>query len=142
MPYREKKAWLTIFALLIVFLPYYVVMYRTYHQSPGSTIPAMAELASLALVVFVVLELVLIAVARKLSPEDAGVPRDEREQLFAFRAARIAYVALIVLVIAVTFPMIHLEGGNWGWGMLYLAAIIVAELIRAAVLIVQYRWDY
>jgi hypothetical protein len=89
-----------------------------------------------------VLELVLLAVPRKLSPEDAGVPRDEREQLFAFRAATVAYVVLIVMIIAITFVMIHLDGGNWGWGMLYLLAIIKAEIMRAAMLIVQYRRDY
>ena len=117
-------------------------MYRTYHASPATSIPALAEMATLALLVFVVLELILIAVARKLSPDDAGTPQDERERLFAFRAARVAYVVLIALVIAVTFPMIHLEGGNWGWGMLYLATILVAEIVRAAVLIVQYRRGY
>lgn len=141
MPFREKKAWLTIFALVVVFLPYYVFMVRTYH-GPDPYIPYLANTAANALIVFVVLELILLAVARKLSPEDAGVPTDEREQLFAFRAARVAYVVLIVMIIAITFVMIHLEGGNWGWGMLYLLAIIMAEIMRGAMLIVQYRRNY
>ena len=141
MPFREKNAWLTIFALVIVFLPYYVFMVRAYH-GPDPYIPYMLNTAAHALIVFVVLELVLLAVPRKLSPEDAGVPRDEREQLFAFRAARVAYVVLIVMIIAITFVMIHLDDGNWGWGMLYLLAIIKAEIMRAAMLIVQYRRDY
>jgi len=38
--------------------------------------------------------------------------------------------------------MIHIHGGNWGFGMLYLAAIILAEILRAGLLIKQYRRGY
>jgi hypothetical protein len=141
MPFREKKAWATLVALLVVFIPYYYVMVGLYHQ-PDPDIPYLAHLSAIALAVFVGLEVLLILVARFLSPEDAGVPTDEREQLFAFRAARIAYMGLILFVIAVTFPMIHTYGGNWGWGMAYLGAILAAEMLRAIVLIAQYRRGY
>ncbi|MDO8272809.1 MAG: hypothetical protein Q7U82_12990 [Gammaproteobacteria bacterium] len=138
MPFREKKAWATIFALLIVFIPYYVLMVQAYHR-PDPNIFSLAHLAALALTSFVVLELLLVFIARRLSPEDAGIPRDEREQLFAFRAARVAYTVLIILLVLITFAMIHTEGRNWGWGMLYLMGIIIAEIVRATMLIVQYR---
>lgn len=138
MPFREKKAWATIFALIVVFFPYYFIMGRLYHQPEPSYI-ALGHLALLALVSFVVLEVIMVLVARKLSPEDAGIPSDERDQLFAYRASRVAYVTLISLMVVVTFLTIHTEGGNWGWGMLYLAAILFAEITRAAMLIIQYR---
>jgi len=138
MPFREKKAWATIFALLIVFIPYYVIMVQAYHR-PDPNIFSLAHLAALALTSFVVLELLLVFIARRLSPEDAGIPRDEREQLFAFQAARVAYTVLISLLVLITFAMIHTEGRNWGWGMLYLMGIIIAEIVRATMLIVQYR---
>jgi len=138
MTFREKKAWVTMAALVVVFLPYYIVMVRTYH-GPEPDFVYMANLALGALIAFIVLEAVLVLMARWLSPEDAGIPKDERDQLFAFRAARTAYVALIGMLIAVTFPMIHVEGGNWGYGMLYLACILLAEIFRAGLLIVQYR---
>jgi len=141
MSFREKKAWVTIFSLLVVFLPYYYFMAITYHR-PEPDYFYLAHLALIALVAFIVMELVLIVVARKLSPEDAGIPQDERDQLFAFRAARVAHVALIVLVILATFPMIHYQGGNWGWGMLYLLTVILSEILRAIMLIVQYRRGY
>ena len=141
MPFREKKAWVTIFSLLVVFVPYYYLMMRLYHQ-PNPNYYYLMHLAALALATFLVVEVFLILVARKLSPDDAGIPKDEREQLFAFRAARVAYVTLIVLMVAVTFPMIHTHEGNWGWGMAYLGVIILAEIARASVLIVQYRRDY
>lgn len=141
MSFREKKAWVTMFALAFVFFPYYFFMVRIYHQ-PSPDIAYLMQLAAIALAVFVVLEVVLILVARKLSPEDGAVPMDERDSLFAYRASRIAYVTLIFLVVAVTFPMIHMHGRNWGFGMLYLAAILFAEILRASLLIVQYRRGY
>ena len=125
-------------ALIIVFFPYYIVMVRIYH-GPDPDFLYMANMALGALIAFIVLEVALVLIARWLSPEDAGIPKDERDQLFAFRAARTAYVALIVMLIVVTFPMIHVEGGNWGYGMLYLACILFAEIFRAMILIVQYR---
>ena len=141
MSFREKRAWVTIFALLVVFLPYYVFMVNIYHQ-PDPDIGLLARLAGIAIAAFIVLECVLLLVARKLSPEDAGIPVDERDQLFAYRASRIAYLTLIGLVVVVTFPMIHVHAGNWGFGMLYLLAIIVAEILRASLLIKQYRRGY
>lgn len=138
MPFREKKAWVTLFTLLIVFTPYFYFMVSLYHR-PEPNYNQLGHLAVLALVAFIVLEVALILLARWLSPEDKGIPVDEREQLFAFRATKVAYLSLIVMAIAVVFPMIHTIGGNWGWGMSILAAIILAEMIRAAALIVQYR---
>ena len=141
MSFREKKAWVTMMALIVVTSPYIFPMVRAYHQ-PNPDFFRLVHLVTLALITFVVLEIALVFVARKLSPEDAGIPKDERDQLFAFRAARFSYVALIILMIAVTFAMIHDAGGNWGYGMLYLITIICAEILRAIVVIVQYRRGY
>ena len=141
MSFREKRAWVTIFALLVVFLPYYIFMVSVYHQ-PDPDLLYLVQLAGIAITAFIMLECVLLLVARKLSPEDAGIPLDERDQLFSYKASRLAYITLIVLVVAITFPMIHVHAGNWGFGMLYLLAIIVAEILRAALLIKQYRRGY
>lgn len=138
LSFREKKAWGTMIALIVVFLPFFFLIADAYHR-PEPDYSYLGNLVLLALASFLAIEVVLVLAARFLSPDDAGVPKDERDQLFAFRAARIAYIALILLVIAVTFPMIHMEGRNWGWGMAYLGAIIGAELMRAIALIVQYR---
>lgn len=138
MPFREKKAWITIIALLVVFVPYYYFMMRLYHVAEPNH-RELAHLALVALLAFVVFEVVLIFLVRQLSPEDRGTPQDEREQLFASRATRIAYIALITFSIAVVVPMIHVIGGNWGWGMSIFGAILSAEIVRNMALIVQYR---
>jgi len=116
-------------------------MVNVYH-SPDPDIRYLMRLVAIAIVAFIVLECALLIVARKLSPEDAGLPIDERDQLFAYRASRSAYVVLIVLVVLVTLPMTHVHAGNWGFGMLYLGAIILAEILRASLLIQQYRRGY
>lgn len=141
MPFREKKAWVTISTLLVVFIPYFYFMVDVYHR-PDPDFFYLGHLALIALAVFIVMEVALVMIARTLSPEDRGIPLDEREQFFAFRAARIAYVSLIVLTIMLIFPLIHTYGGNWGWGMSFLGAIIISEIIRGVALIVQYRRDY
>lgn len=141
MPFREKKAWVTIGALLVVFIPYYLFMMDAFHQ-PDPDYFYLMHLAVIAIAAFIGLEVILIFLARQLSPEDRGLPKDERDQLFAFKASRAAYVTLILLMIVVTFFMIHEHAGNWGWGMLYLLTIIVSEILRAVVLIVQYRRGY
>ena len=141
MSFREKKAWVTALALIVVFMPFYWMMVNAYHR-PEPDYGYLVHLALVALTSFLVLEVLLVLAARFLSPEDAGIPQDERDRLFAFRASRVSYVALIVLVVAVTFPMIHMEGRNWGWGMAYLGVIIIAEILRATMLIVQYRRGY
>ena len=141
MSFREKKAWVTLVALLFVFLPFCLLMINGYHQ-PQPDYYYLGNLVLGALGAFIVLECLLVLVARWLSPEDASVPKDERDQLFAFRAARFAYATLILLTVVVTFFLIHSVGRNWGWGMAYLSAIVIAEMLRAAALIVQYRRGY
>lgn len=50
------------------------------------------RLMTIALTRFIALECVLLmlALARRLSLEDASIPRDKRYRLFAYRASRIA----------------------------------------------------
>ena len=136
MSFREKKAWVTLVALLLVFLPFCLLMINGYHQ-PQPDYYYLGNLVLRALGAFVLLECALVLMARWLSPEDASVPKDERDQLFAFRAARFSYATLIFLIV-----LIHSVGRNWGWGMAYLSAIVIAEMLRAAALIVQYRRGY
>lgn len=138
MSFREKKAWVTLAALVAVFLPFCLLMMDGFHR-PDPDYFYLGNLVLGALGAFVLLECVLVLMARYLSPEDASVPPDERDQLFAFYASRFAYVALIALVVIVTFFLIHAHGRNWGWGMAYLLAIVLAEMLRATALIAQYR---
>lgn len=92
-----------------------------------------------AFVVFFVLQLVLLFLAAHFSPLDPNKPGDEREIFIELRASRIAYLVLIALVTIATFPVIHAHGGNWGWGTLYLGAMVIAEMVQFSTQIYYFR---
>ena len=138
MSFREKKAWITLTTLIVVFGIYAYLMAKAYHV-PDSNFNYLAHLLLLAIVAFGVIEIVLLLVARLYSPDDANTPKDEREQLIEFKANRLAYLILMVLIVVVTFIMIHLNGGNWGFGNLYLGTLVLSEVVRFGTQIALYR---
>lgn len=138
MPYREKKAWITLVVLFAISAIYAVLMVRAYHV-PEPNFNSLGHLLLGAFIVFAVLEVTLLFVAAKLSPLDPKVPGDEREWFIELRANRIAYFVLIILVILATFPTIHTHGGNWGFGNLYLGALVIAEMVRFSMQIYYFR---
>lgn len=138
MPYREKKAWITLVVLFAISAIYSVLMVQTYHV-PDPNYYTLGYLLLGAFVVFFILELVLLFLAARFSPLDPKMPGDEREMLIELRASRIAYLVLIALVIVATFPVIHAHGGSWGFGNLYLGAMVIAEMVRFSVQIYYFR---
>lgn len=140
MTFREKKAWITLITLLVVFgvyFPYMAIAYHSMEYAPHE----LAQMALAALIVFVVIEVVLIGFVAAKSPADARTPADEREIMIELKSNRLAYVCLMLFVIASVFFMIHVEGGNWGWGHLFFLSVIVAEVINFATQIFLYRRD-
>lgn len=142
MPYREKKAWITLIILIVVPVVYAYFMVNEYHSSDPN-FNNLSHLLVLALTVFIVFQAVLLFIAARLSPEDPRGPLDERELLIELKARRIAYFVLMALVVLVTFLMIHLPNhdgrGAWGIGNLYLFALVGAEITRFAMQIVFFR---
>ena len=138
MSFREKKAWITLCTLIVVFSIYAYLMANAYHV-PEPNYGYLLHLLLLAIVAFAVIEVVLLLVARLYSPDDAKTPKDEREQLIEFKANRLAYQILMVLIVVVTFIMIHLNGDNWGFGNLYLGTLLLSEVVRFGTQIVLYR---
>jgi hypothetical protein len=138
MSFREKKAWITLCTLLVVFSVYTIVMTRAYHVAEPN-FGYLLHLLLLAIVAFGVIEVILLLVARLYSPDDANTPKDEREQLIEYKANRLAYQILLALIAVVTFFMIHLNGDTWGFGNLYLGTLMLAEVVRFGTQIVLYR---
>lgn len=138
MPYREKKAWITLFCLIGVSSVYSVLMVRAYHV-PEPDYNYLGHLLLGAIILFAVFELALLFIAARFAPLDPKMPGDERELLIELKANRIAYFVLIALIVLATFPMIHVHGRNWGFGNLYLGALVIAEIVRFTLQIVYYR---
>lgn len=140
MTFREKKAWITLITLVVVFAVYFPYMVNAYHSGEyGMTY--LTHVAVIALAAFVVMEIVLLLIVALRSPMDARTPKDERETLIELKANRVAYNCLMVFVIISVFFNIHGDGGNWGWGNLFFLAVILAEVINFATQIILYRRD-
>lgn len=83
MSFREKSAWISLFAS--------VVIYGSYFVSGGlSSFGAMVG----ATILFVIAMIVLTVFAAVLAPRDARQPADEREKLIALKSSQIALVMI------------------------------------------------
>jgi len=142
VPYREKKAWITLITLIVVPAVYAYFMVNEYH-SADPDYNYLSHLLVLALSTFIVFQVILLFIAARLSPDDPKGPLDERELVIELKARRIAYFVLMALIVAVTFFMIHLSGagsrGIWGIGNLYVYSLVGAEIVRFAMQIVYCR---
>ncbi len=142
MPYREKKAWITLITLIVVPTVYAYFMTRAYHV-PDPNYNYLFHLLTLALTAFIAFQVILLFIAARLSPDDPKGPLDERELLIELKARRVAYFVLMALVVVATFVLIHLPNqgfrSSWGFGNLYLGALIGAEFVRFSMQIVYFR---
>tara|TARA_B100002003_G_scaffold175670_1_gene163524 strand:- start:2244 stop:2690 length:447 start_codon:yes stop_codon:yes gene_type:complete len=140
VPYREKKAWISMLLLLAVSAVYSFFMVDAYNV-PDPNLMYLLHLLTLALAAFIVFEVVLLFLAARLSPDDPRGPIDERELLIELKARRLAYFVLMSLVVLITFAITHLSshGDTWGIGNLYLGALVLAEVVRFAMQIAYFR---
>lgn len=136
MSFREKSAWVALITYLLVFGGFFFALWRGWDErwaqelSVGLIIGAVATL----IVVAVVLN-IAIAV---LNPKHAGAAADEREALIDLKAERIASYTLSVGVICMIGALLI------GWNAylvanLLLAAMVIAELVKAIAKIVCFR---
>lgn len=151
MPYREKTAWISAVTSLLIWAYYAsraLPPLLAGRAEPGDFI----GLLSLCVFLSILIQIVLTIVAAILSPRDAKMPRDERERLFELNSHRIAYLVLAASVATVAlassfviaasrelFPADPLPSAVLVMGNLIFFALILADLIRAAALIFQYR---
>ncbi len=142
MPYREKKAWITLITLIVIPSIYSFFMVRAYHVADPDY-NYLFHLLTLALTAFIAFQVILLFIAARLSPDDPRGPLDERELLIELKARRIAYFVLMALVLLATFVMTHLPSHGfrsiWGYGNLYLSALVGAEIVRFAMQLVYFR---
>src|SRR6478735_6218152 len=91
MSFREKSAWVTLIAIIVVSAMYVFHVRRVFEASHWAF---MAMLASVG--AFVLIEVVAWLVLRLRNPTEARTPKDELEQLIELKALRIAaYVYFI-----------------------------------------------
>ncbi len=139
MSFREKSAWVTLIALLIVTGMYVLHVPHLVEPRPSGFI---IMVIGLSVGAFILIELVAHVVLAIRNPKDARTPRDERERLIDVRAARVAYYVYVAASFIAVAVMVHLVRGTvTGLGTAVLLAFVLGEIVKYATRIVLYRRD-
>jgi hypothetical protein len=135
MSFRERTAWVTLIAILLVSVLFFL-------HGPDFLAPDPdpwtfhALLASLG--AFVVIEVVAYGVLYFRYPKDARTPKDEREQLIGLKATRLAaYVYVVGSFVAIA--TMHRGASAQAIGYFVVLAFVVAEIVNYAARILYYR---
>ena len=133
MPFREKSAWVTLAAILLVSVLFVLHAPRLSHPRPGDFHALLA-----CIVAFVVIEIAAFLVLRLRYPEDARTPIDERELFINLKAGRLAsrcyivgsFLAVLTIHHGASAPMI---------GYFVVLAFVIAEIVKYGARILYYR---
>ncbi|MEJ0006730.1 MAG: hypothetical protein WDM77_10315 [Steroidobacteraceae bacterium] len=137
MSFREKTAWATLCAILLVSLIYFVHVPQLYEAHPGLRV---LRVLHVCVVAFILIELSAYLILRVRYPKDARTPKDEREQLIELKALRIAaYVYFVGSLIAIFVTIHHAYGGPGAVAVSVVVAFVVAEIVNYTARIVYYR---
>lgn len=138
MPYREKTAWLSLFAMIVTFGPYFV--HVAMDSRPPRPLPDLHEISYYAAIT--IAELIILGVGhlvlRLKSPDEARTPLDERDQAIKRLSVSSAYYVLIFGMIQVGCIMPFTLKG---WSLVHASIfmIVAAELTRLFVVVISYR---
>jgi len=136
MNFREKSAWLNVLAMLAAYSLYFGLIIAG-HPAGREIFPMLWLFGSIALAhaaIVIVGTIILSAQA----PKSERVRADERDRAIRRRGATIAYYVLLagMMVVGVYLPFVE-QGvplANTG-----LFAIVLAELVNSAVVLISYR---
>jgi small-conductance mechanosensitive channel len=137
MSFREKTAWVTLCAIVIVSLMYWFHMPTPFQPHPA---PRVLHAMGASLVAYLVIEATAWLVLRWRNPQDARLPKDEREKLIDLKAVRIAYYVFAAGALAGIFVTLHMVmAGPVAVGMVVFMAFVLSQIAKHAGRIVYYR---
>ena len=135
MSFREKSAWVTLIAIALVLVLYYLHGPRLFNpQADGWQLHVLV----LCFAAFIAIDVVAHVVLYLRYPKDAWTPKDEREQLIDLKAGRIAswvFVAGAFLSVAT----LHAGATAGGIAYLVLTAFAVSQIVKQTARIIYYR---
>jgi cytochrome b561 len=137
MSFREKTAWVTFVAIVVVSLMYWLHVPNPFEpHRQGWVLLAL----SVSLGTFVLIELIAWLVFYLRNPKETRTPKDEREQMISLKATRIGSWVFTLGTFIAVFVTLHLAGaGTVAMGMSIVAAFVLAQLARQAAIIVYHR---
>lgn len=137
-PYRERAAWL---ALVAMGLPFSAYFGWTIADPPAAPMPDWTTFSRFGAALAAQIAIWSIGTwwLRKRHPEDAAAPLDERDRAISRRSIQTGYGILFAATcinIGCVFPF---TAGGWKLINSGLASIVVAEVVRSAMVIWLYR---
>lgn len=136
MSFREKSAWISLVTHGVVFGAYFFLLWQSWDDRFGQGLSiGFLVAAVIALVVIVTTLTIVTALA---SPKDANAPADERERMIDLKAERIASYTLSTGVVCLIGALL-LGWNGFLVANLLLAAMVIAELVKAIAQIVSFR---
>jgi hypothetical protein len=133
MPFREKSAWVTLIAILLVSALFLLHAPRLSHPGPWDFHALLACIGA-----FVVIEIVAYLVLRLHYPYDARTPIDERERLINLKATRLASGCYVVGSFLAVLTLHHGASAVM-IGYFIVLAFVIAEIVKYGARIVYYR---
>lgn len=134
MSFREKSAWVTLIAIVLVFVLYFLHGPGLFPEGNGWQL----HLLVLCFATFIVIDVVAHVVLYVRYPKDAWTPKDEREQLIDLKAGRIASRVFVAgTFLAVASMHLTTKGGTVPY--LVLMAFAVSQMVKHAARIIYYR---
>ena len=138
MPYREKTAWLALFAIAVAFIPYFAYVGLT--RDAGAAMPDLRQLIAYGIAACVRMAVLgsghLVLAARE-GPA-ARLPADERDKAIRQRASSSAYYVLMagMILVGVVMPF-----SQTGWAIVNAALfmIVVSEVVQGGMMVFSYR---
>lgn len=138
MAYREKLAWLELVGMVIAYGGYFIAV-GIVDPAPGrlETLTYVALFGAATVARLLILGTGWLTLKAKMGSEARAKP-DERDRSIARRGAAIGYYVLLGLMLWVGV-MLPLTDTGWAVANSALAAIIIAEIVRDAVIVASYR---
>jgi archaellum biogenesis protein FlaJ (TadC family) len=135
MSFREKTAWVTLVALLVVSAMYAHHVPDMFQPNRGAP-----RALFLSVIAFVVIELSAWLVLRLRNPVESRSKQDELERLISLKALRIAFHVYVVASFAAIFFTLHMRGaGPVALAMCIVIAYVGAQLTNCIARIVYFR---
>jgi len=137
MSFREKSAWVTLIAIVLVSLLVITHLPRPWTLAPEPNAFGFHVLL-LAIALFIAIEIVAHVIIAWRSPRDALAPKDEREQLITLKATRLGAYVYAVLSLA-SVALIHVGANRIGVAYCVTLSFVIAEVVNYTARIVYHR---
>ncbi len=135
MAFREKIAWVSFLSTVLIWGAFFVILALVPHQARGLAMLGPFIVATVAQAAVMIAAATIWAIS---APKEANAPADERDRAIGLRATRMAYLTLILGVVAV---IVWLHFGLHGPDMVFAlaGAFILAEAVRFGATALGYR---